>query len=195
MFTTYNSFTVPDGVNGAYDVYLTIGKSLSADSSALLGFSLNNESARAFPPTYQVGGDSPAAMNSDGEYDVGLFTGTGRFLIKQSVALKFGHTITISGMYGSRSAVLASTAFPNVGDILLVKPGVQIATGYDNTVAMDEDETMFYLSFPAFGADQMLYGTIDGETVNVEHDEYGFFKNDAPAMLSSVRAEAWQKLV
>lgn len=132
------TYTVPSGINGAYDVYLTITKSLAAGSSAPFGFSLNSEPACAFPLDYQVGGDSPFAYNEDGEYDVGLLTDTGRFLVKESVELKAGDTITITGMYGCVSAALAAVAFPNVGDILLVEPGTQVATGYDNTVKEKE---------------------------------------------------------
>lgn len=128
------TYTVPEGVNGVYDIYLTVSKCLAAGSSAPFGFSLNGETPYAFPLAYQVGGDSPFAYNEDGEYDVGHLTDTGRFRIQESVALKAGDTITITGMYGCRSAALADVAFPNVGDILLAKPGAQVATGYDNTV-------------------------------------------------------------
>ena len=128
------TFTVPDGVDGTYDVYLTVSKCLSGGSSTPFGLSVNGSKSYAFPLDYQVSGDSPFAYNVDGEYDVGSITDTGRFLIKSGLELKAGDTITITGMYGARSAALAGLAYPDVGDILLAKPGTQVATGYDNTV-------------------------------------------------------------
>lgn len=128
------TYTVPDGVDGVYDLYLTVSKSLTASSSAPFGLSINGGVPHAFPLHYGVSGDSPFAYTEDGEWDVGSLTDTGRFLVERAVALKSGDTVTITGLYGSSAAALPDLAYPDVGDLLLAAPGAEVATGYDNTV-------------------------------------------------------------
>ena len=62
-------------------------------------------------------------------------------------------------------------------------------------MAMNDAETEFCLSFNAFGSDQLLYGTMENGTPTVTFDKTGFFTNDAPTILASVDAGAWEVLI
>lgn len=100
-------YTVQEGAEGTYDMYLTVSKVLA---------------------------DSPASYTEDGEYDEGTLTDSGRFLIKQSLELKAGDTIKVTCAFGCKAPTLKGMVFPYVGDVLLAPAGSEVPTGYDNTV-------------------------------------------------------------
>ena len=78
-------YTVPEGAEGTYDMYLTVSKVLAAFSSQPFTFTINDGETFSVPVDLQVPADSPASYTEDGEYDEGTLTDTGRFLIKQSL--------------------------------------------------------------------------------------------------------------
>ena len=127
-------YTVPEGVEGTYDMYLTVSKVLAAFSSQPFTFTINDEDTFSVPVDLQVPADSPASYKDDGDYDEGSLTDSGRFLIKQSLELKAGDTIKVTCAFGCKAPTLKGMVFPYVGDVLLAPAGSEVATGYDNTV-------------------------------------------------------------
>lgn len=128
------TYTVPEGVEGTYDMYLTVSKVLAAFSSQPFTFTINGEDTFSVPVDLQVPADSPASYKDDGDYDEGSITDSGRFLIKQSLELKAGDTIKVTCAFGCKAPTLKGMVFPYVGDVLLAPAGSEVATGYDNTV-------------------------------------------------------------
>ncbi len=128
------TYTVPEGVEGTYDMYLTVSKVLAAFSSQPFTFTINGEDTFSVPVDLQVPADSPASYKEDGDYDKGSITDSGRFLIKQSLELKAGDTIKVTCAFGCKAPTLKGMVFPYVGDVLLAPAGSEVATGYDNTV-------------------------------------------------------------
>lgn len=127
-------YTVPEGTEGTYDMYLTVSKVLAAFSSQPFTFTINDGETFSVPVDLQVPADSPASYTDDGEYDEGTLTDTGRFLIKQSLELKAGDTIKVTCAFGCKAPTLKGMVFPYVGDVLLAPAGSEVPTGYDNTV-------------------------------------------------------------
>ena len=127
-------YTVPEGTEGTFDLYLTVSKVLAAFSSQPFTFTINDGETFSVPVDLQVPADSPASYKDDGEYDEGSLTDSGRFLIKQNLELKAGDTIKVTCAFGCKAPTLKGMVFPYVGDVLLAPAGSEIATGYDNTV-------------------------------------------------------------
>ena len=74
-------YTVPEGTEGTFDLYLTVSKVLAAFSSQPFTFTVNDGETFSVPVDLQVPADSPASYKDDGEYDEGSLTDSGRFLI------------------------------------------------------------------------------------------------------------------
>ena len=127
-------YTVPEGVEGTYDMYLTVSKVLAAFSSQPFTFTINDGDTFSVPVDLQVPADSPASYKEDGDYDKGSITDSGRFLIKQRLEVKAGDTIKVTCAFGCKAPTLKGMVFPYVGDVLLAPAGSEVATGYDNTV-------------------------------------------------------------
>ena len=127
-------YTVPEGTEGTFDLYLTVSKVLAAFSSQPFTFTVNDGETFSVPVDLQVPADSPASYKDDGEYDEGSLTDSGRFLIKQNLELKAGDTIKVICAFGCKAPTLKGMVFPYVGDVLLAPAGSEVATGYDNTV-------------------------------------------------------------
>ncbi len=127
-------YTVPEGTEGTFDLYLTVSKVLAAFSSQPFTFTINDGETFSVPVDLQVPADSPASYKDDGEYDEGSLTDSGRFLIKQNFELKAGDTIKVTCAFGCKAPTLKGMVFPYVGDVLLAPAGSEVATGYDNTV-------------------------------------------------------------
>ncbi len=127
-------YTVPEGTEGTFDLYLTVSKVLAAFSSQPFTFTINDGETFSVPVDLQVPADSPASYKDDGEYDEGSLTDSGRFLIKQNLELKAGDIIKVTCAFGCKAPTLKGMVFPYVGDVLLVPAGSEVATGYDNTV-------------------------------------------------------------
>ena len=127
-------YTVPEGTEGTFDLYLTVSKVLAAFSSQPFTFTINDGETFSVPVDLQVPADSPASYKEDGEYDEGSLTDSGRFLIKQNLELKAGDIIKVTCAFGCKAPTLKGMVFPYVGDVLLAPAGSEVATGYDNTV-------------------------------------------------------------
>lgn len=127
-------YTVPEGTEGTFDLYLTVSKVLAAFSSQPFTFTINDGETFSVPVDLQVPADSPASYKDDGEYDEGSLTDSGRFLIKQNLELKAGDTIKVTCAFDCKAPTLKGMVFPYVGDVLLAPAGSEVATGYDNTV-------------------------------------------------------------
>ena len=63
------TYTVPEGVEGTYDMYLTVSKVLAAFSSQPFTFTINDGDTFSVPVDLQVPADSPASYKEDGDYD------------------------------------------------------------------------------------------------------------------------------
>ena len=127
-------YTVPEGTEGTFDLYLTVSKVLAAFSSQPFTFTINDGETFSVPVDLQVPADSPASYKDDGEYDEGSLTDSGRFIIKQNLELKAGDIIKVTCAFGCKAPTLKGMVFPYVGDVLQAPAGSEVATGYDNTV-------------------------------------------------------------
>ncbi len=129
------TYTVPNGTEGSYDIYLRVSKNLAGFGSTPFTFSINGAEAFAVPMDIQVPANAPNSSKvEDASFYTGTMCDTGRFLVKQTVDLKAGDTIRVIAAHGSRSGELGGIVFPNVGSILLAPAGSEVATGYDNTI-------------------------------------------------------------
>jgi len=64
------------------------------------------------------------------------------------------------------------------------------------TVAANDDESAFLITFEAFDEDQVLEGTVEDGIVNVEYDETGFMTGDAQLIWDDAVASenAWETI-
>ena len=129
------TFTVPEGVDGSFDVYLTVSKVMTQFTSQYFAFSINGEEPWSVPLDCQVSADALAKDDRDGaEYNTGTIYDDGRFLIAENVALKTGDTIKLLATYGAKAASLKGATFPGVMEVTLAPAGAEVAVGYDYTV-------------------------------------------------------------
>ena len=138
------TFTVPEGVEGEYDVYLTISKIMAQFTSQPFSFVLADGEEFSVPMDCQVSADSIAKYSDDGdECNTGALTDKGRFLVKAGVSLKAGDELRVLGTFGAKAPMLKGMVFPGVGDMLLVPAGTPVGVGYDYEipVAAEVDES------------------------------------------------------
>ena len=129
------TFTVPEGVDGTFDVYVTVSKVMTQFTSQYFSFSINGEEPWSVPLDCQVSADALAKDDRDGaEYNTGTIYDDGRFLIAEDVALKTGDTVKLLGTYGAKAANLKGITFPGVINVTLAPAGTEVAVGYDYTV-------------------------------------------------------------
>ena len=129
------TFTVPEGVDGSFDVYLTVSKVMTQFTSQYFAFSISGEEPWSVPLDCQVSADALAKDDRDGaEYNTGTIYDDGRFLIAENVALKTGDTIKLLATYGAKAANLKGATFPGVMEVTLAPAGAEVAVGYDYTV-------------------------------------------------------------
>ena len=129
------TFTVPEGVDGSFDIYLTVSKVMTQFTSQYFAFSINGEEPWSVPLDCQVSADALAKDDRDGaEYNTGTIYDDGRFLIAENVALKTGDTIKLLATYGAKAANLKGATFPGVMEVTLAPAGTEVAVGYDYTV-------------------------------------------------------------
>ena len=109
-------YTVPDGVDGTYDIYLQVGKATSMVGTTIFDVVVNDEDRYVLP--IQVVRTN--AEQSD-RYDMGVF------LMAQEVPLKAGDTVAVVGKEGY-TTVFEENVFafiPAVGDMTLVEAGTR----------------------------------------------------------------------
>ena len=98
------TYTVPEGIDGTFDVYLTISKIMAQFTSQPFSYSVNGGELFSVPVDCQVPADSPAVYNQDGEeYNTGTLMDDGRFLICRDLTLKTGDTFTVVANYGAKA--------------------------------------------------------------------------------------------
>ena len=128
-------FTVPEGVEGSFDVYLTASKVMTQFTSQYFSFSINEEEPWSVPMDCQVSADALAKDDRDGaEYNTGTIYDDGRFLIAENVALKSGDTIKLLATYGAKAANLKGVTFPGVVEVTLAPAGAEVGIGYDYVI-------------------------------------------------------------
>ena len=133
-------YTVPEGVSGSYDIYLTVSKIMAQFTSQPFSFSINGGDVFSVPIDCQVPADSPAVYNEDGaEYNTGTITDEGRFLIKTGVELNAGDEIKVIASFGAKAPNLKGAAFPGVGELTLAPAGTEVPVGYDYTIPVVEE--------------------------------------------------------
>ena len=128
-------FTVPEGVEGTFDLYLTVSKMMVQFTSQPFSFSVNGEEPWSVPIDCQVSADSPAKYDQDGaEYNTGTIYDTGRFEVAEGVALKAGDTVKVLATYGGKGPKLKGMVFPGVAALSLAPAGEAVAVGYDYVI-------------------------------------------------------------
>ena len=129
------TYTMPEGVDGVYDLYLTVSKEMTQFSSQPFAFSINGGEIFSVPMGIQTSADSPVKYDKDGdECNTGALTDDGRFLVLENVELKAGDTVKVIAAYGAKSPNLKGMVFPFVGELTLAPAGAAVPTGYDYTV-------------------------------------------------------------
>ena len=133
-------YTVPEGISGQYDVYLTISKIMAQFTSQPFSFCINDGDVFSVPIDCQVSADSPAAYNDDGEeYNTGTIMDDGRFLVKSAVELQAGDEIKVIASFGAKAPNLKGMVFPAVGEITLAPAGTAVPVGYDYKIPEAEE--------------------------------------------------------
>ncbi len=138
------TYTVPDGVEGEYDLYLTVSKVMAQYSSQFFTFQINNGEVFSVPTEVEVSGDSEFRFTKDGDdYNTGVLTDSARFPILSNVSLKAGDTVTVTAAFAARSPKLKGKTYPSVGDLLIAPAGSEVPVGYEDTVKelAEADET------------------------------------------------------
>ena len=128
-------YTIPEGVDGTFDLYLTVSKEMTQFSSQPFAFSINGGDVFSVPMDIQTSADSPVKYDKDGDAcNTGALTDDGRFLVLANVELKAGDTVKVIAAYGAKSPNLKGMVFPAVGELTLAPAGAVVPTGYDYTV-------------------------------------------------------------
>lgn len=119
------TFTMPETVEGQYDMYLNMGKSDIPRGSTMVTLSVNGS------PAYAVCTDiGTCAEDKSDINDMGLF------LMSSGVSLKAGDTVVFTGMAAHESRISAdndkmTSRMPVIGDLVLYPAGTEVAVGYD----------------------------------------------------------------
>ncbi len=129
------TFTVPEGVDGNFDLYISVSKIMAQFSSQPLSFSVNGEEPWSVPLDCQVSADSIAKDDNDGaQYNTGTIYDVGRFLFASDKALKAGDTVSVIASYGEKASMLKSVTYPGIAALTLVPAGEEVTVGYDYTL-------------------------------------------------------------
>ncbi len=126
-------YTVPDGVDGTYDIYLEIGKTQSMVGCTIYDVVVN-DADRYVLPTDIVRAD-PEQTDL---YDMGTF------LMAKGVKLKSGDVIAVVGKSGYTTIFNEKDIFcaiPAIGDMSLYEAGSAVAVGYGDGEVSEKEET------------------------------------------------------
>ena len=133
-------YTVPEDVEGNYDIYLTMSKIMAQFTSQPFSFSIAGGDVFSVPMDAQVSADSPAAYNEDGEeYNTGTLMDDGRFLIESGVDIHPGDEIKVIASFGAKAPSLKGMVFPAVGGLTLTPAGTPVPVGYDYELPETEE--------------------------------------------------------
>lgn len=126
------TFQVPEGIEGCYDVYLTVSKMAAQFTSQPFCFQIGEGDVFSVPVDCPVSSDAVAKYTADGDEDNrGSLTDSGRFPIAEAVSLKAGDKIKVICSFGAKSASLKGAFYPGVGDVILVPAGAPMKTGFE----------------------------------------------------------------
>ena len=127
------TFTVPEGVEGTFDIYMNVGKASVPEGSkartprgsTVVTMAVADGDAYAVPMALQGCSEDPADL-----YNLGLFA------MREDVELKAGETITLAGIAGNqrpdpKDPEKMITHMPPFGDMVLYPAGSEVAVGYD----------------------------------------------------------------
>lgn len=133
------TFTVPEGIEGSYDIYLTVSKIMAQFTSQPFSYQIADGEVYSVPMDCQVSADSIAKYSADGDdCNTGSILDSGRFLIGENASLKAGDTIRVLATFGAKAGNLKGMVFPGVGDLMLVPVGTPVTVGYDYTLPEQE---------------------------------------------------------
>lgn len=113
------SYKMPDGVDGTYDVYVQIDKSVYPYGQTPLDVTVNGAGLQVWPMQME------GMTGKKDKYDIGLFLGAA------GVKLKSGDTVEVTGKYGFAFANAGVSLLPDIGDVILYPAGSKVAVGYD----------------------------------------------------------------
>ena len=134
------TYTVPEGVEGTQDIYLTVAKVMAQFTSQPYSFRINDGEAFSVEIDCQVSADAAAKYSTDGDdYNTGSLYDTGLFLVKSGVELKAGDTVTVIASFGAKAASLKGATYPALGEMVFAPAGTEMAVGYDAQVPVQEE--------------------------------------------------------
>lgn len=129
------TFTVPEGAEGSFDLYLTVSKVMAQFTSQYFSYSINGEEPWSVPMDCQVSADAPGKDDRDGaQYNTGTLYDEGRFLFAENVALEPGDTVRVIASFGAKAPNLKGATFPGVAALTLAPAGAEVGVGYDYVV-------------------------------------------------------------
>ncbi len=133
-------FTVPDGVEGTFDLYMTVSKILAQFTSQPFAFQINGGEVFSVPVECDIPADTPVKYD---EERIACNTGTaydpGRFLILRDAALKGGDTVKVIAAFGAKAPNLKGMFFPGVAEMMLAPAGSPVPVGYNFEVPEAEE--------------------------------------------------------
>ena len=128
-------YTVPEGVDGVFDLYLNVSKIQIQYTSQPFCFTINDGEPFLASIDCDMPADAISAYLDDGEeYNVGEPSDTGRFLVCEQIHLQAGDRITVIATYGAKDSKIRGNAYPAVGDMELFPAGTAVGIGYGREV-------------------------------------------------------------
>lgn len=125
------TYTVPDQIDGVYDIYLYISKASNAFVAGSTPVAVTINNGEAFVPSIPVMPCSMEQMGMKGEpsyqKDMGLFK------LESSISLDAGDQITVNGVAGWEFFFneAYSSSMPAIGSVVLYPSGSEVEQGYD----------------------------------------------------------------
>lgn len=115
------SFTMPDGVNGSYDIYLELSKTAFPYGTTPFGVLINDRKAYDFPVRL-----TGCSVDFSDINELGVFS------VENNVDLHSGDTITFQANSGfdMEWEGKMSSILPSVGDLILYPAGEKVPVGY-----------------------------------------------------------------
>lgn len=126
------TFTVPEGTEGNFDVYLDLAKSAYAFGTTPVSVIVNGEKEYV----------RPAAIVSCAQDYSDLFA-MGTFLMIEDIGLKAGDTLMVHGQPGFEMEYGGNlvSSMSAIGDMYLYPAGAEVAVGYDGGTVPVKEET------------------------------------------------------
>lgn len=123
-------YTVPEGYDGTYDLYLQMGRSVYVQGTTYFELHINDK--------VYVLPTEPESVNEENDaYDMG------RFLAAAGVVLKTGDEVELvtKGGFSSYSGGKIYTLVPPVGNMEIYEAGTEVTQGYGTMTSEQKEET------------------------------------------------------